>query len=147
MNTILIATDGSRGAELAVEQGLELAEQTGASALFVAVRQAPRPILGDPYWQQAVSNELARLRPTIKKAVAEAEARGISAEYELLEGDAAECILELARSRNVDVIVVGSRGLGAVASAIIGSVSKRVLHGADRPVLVVHDRPLVSAAA
>ena len=147
MNTILIATDGSPGARLAVEEGLDLAAQTGASVIFVAVRQPPLPVLGDPYWQTAVTNELARLRPAVKEAVAAAEARGIPAEYELLEGDAAERILDLATSRNADVIVIGSRGLGAVASAIIGSVSKRVLHRANRPVLVVHDRPLGADAA
>ncbi len=46
-------------------------------------------------------------------------------------------IVELARSRDVDVIVVGSRGLGAVAGTLLGSVSRAVVHDADRPVLVV----------
>lgn len=143
MDTILIATDGSSGARAAVENGLELAEETGADVLFVAVRQPPLPVFGDPYWQQSVSNELARLRPALKEAVAEAESRGISADYDLVEGDAADEILRLARARDVDLIVIGSRGLGAVASAIIGSVSKRVLHDADRPVLVVNERAAV----
>jgi nucleotide-binding universal stress UspA family protein len=104
-------------------------------------------VFGDPYWQRAVSNELARVRPALKKAVEAAEARGIRAEYDLLEGDAADCILEIARSREVDLIVIGSRGLGAVASAIVGSVSRRVLRDADRPVLVVNERAAVSVAA
>ena len=84
-------------------------------------------------------NELARLRPALQEAVAEAESRGIHADYDLLEGDPGERILELARSRDVDLIVIGSRGPGAVASVILGSVSKRVLHDADRPVLVVNE--------
>jgi len=139
MKTILIATDGSAGARAAVDEGLELAEETGAEVLFVAIRQPLYPIFGDPYWQQSISNELARLRPALKDAVAEAESRGIHADYDLLEGDPAERILDLARSRDVDLIVIGSRGLGAVASVILGSVSKRVLHHADRPVLVVNE--------
>ena len=147
MKTILIATDGSAGARAAVDEGLELAEETGAEVLFVAIRQPLYPIFGDPYWQQSISNELARLRPALKDAVAEAESRGIHADYDLLEGDPAERILDLARSRDVDLIVIGSRGLGAVASVILGSVSKRVLHDADRPVLVVNEPAAVPVTA
>jgi len=139
MKTILIATDGSTGARAAVDEGLELAEQTGEDVLFVAIRELPYPVFGDPYWQQSLSTELARLRPALKDAVAEAESRGIHADYDLLEGDPAERILDIARSRDVGLIVIGSRGLSAVASVILGSVSKRVLHDADRPVLVVNE--------
>jgi nucleotide-binding universal stress UspA family protein len=138
MKTILIATDGSPGARAAVEGGLDLAEDTGAEVVFLAVRRPPVPVFGDPYWQQSITNELARLRPALNEATAEAEARGIEADYDLLEGDAAEEILRLAHARDVDLIVLGSRGLGTVRSAILGSVSKRVLHEADRPVLVVN---------
>jgi len=140
MNTILIATDGSLAARTALERGLDLAEETSAHVIFVAVRRPPLPFFGDPYWQTSITNELARLRPALAAAIAEAEARGIDADYDLLEGDAAEEILRLARSRDVDLIVIGSRGLGAVKSAILGSVSKRVLHEAERPVLVVNER-------
>ena len=138
MKAILIATDGSPGARAAVEEGLDLAEDTGAEVVFLAVRRPPVPVFGDPYWQQSITNELARLRPALNEATAEAEARGIEADYDLLEGDAAEEILRLAHARDVDLIVLGSRGLGTVRSAILGSVSKRVLHEADRPVLVVN---------
>ena len=96
-------------------------------------------LIEDPYWQQSLSNELARLRSALQEAVADAESRGIHADYDLLEGDPGERILELARSRDVDLIVIGSRGLGALASVILGSGSKRVLHDADRPVLVVNE--------
>ena len=53
----------------------------------------------------------------------------------MLEGDPARRIVELARLRDVDLIVVGSRGLGAFAGTLLGSVSHDVDH-ADRPVLV-----------
>lgn len=145
MNTILIATDGSSGAAAAIEAGLDLASQTGAGVLFVAVRRPALPVFGDPYWQRAVSDELARLRPAVRAAVAEAETRGIPAGFDILEGDPAERIVELGRSRDVDMIVVGSRGLGAVASTLLGSVSKRVVREADRPVLVVRERAAVPA--
>jgi nucleotide-binding universal stress UspA family protein len=43
-----------------------------------------------------------------------------------------------ADSREVDMIVVGSRGRGAIASALLGSVSRGVLRASKRPVLVAH---------
>ena len=147
MKTILIATDGSAGAAAAVEQGLELASETDARVLFVAVRPPAFPVFGDPYWQCAVTEKLARLRAAVKRALAEAEVRGIEADYDILDGDPAERIVELARSRDADLIVIGSRGLGAIASVLLGSVSKRVLRDADRPVLVVRERAAVPAAA
>jgi nucleotide-binding universal stress UspA family protein len=64
----------------------------------------------------------------------------VESESEILEGDPAEQILQLARLRGAALIVVGSRGLGAVPGALLGSVSSAVVHGADRPVLVVKPR-------
>ena len=138
MKTILIATDGSAGARAAVDEGLDFAEETDADVLFVAIRQPSRPVFGDPYWQQSLSNELARLRPALQEAVAEAESRGIHADYDLLEGDPGERILELARSRDVDLIVIGSRGHGQLAGLLLGSVSSAVAQRAHCPVLIAH---------
>lgn len=140
MTTILIAIDGSSGSRAAAREGIELAHQTGASVTFVAVRPAPLPLLGDPFYQRKLSEDLGQLRPAVAVAVSEAEERGVLAEYEILEGDPAEEIVRLARLRDADLIVVGSRGRGAVTSAVLGSVSQRVVHEADRPVLVVNQR-------
>ena len=65
---------------------------------------------------------------------------GVAGESEILEGDAAEEILGLARLRDADLIVVGSRDLGRVAGAVLGSVSHAIVDNADRPVLVVKPR-------
>lgn len=58
----------------------------------------------------------------------------------VLEGDPAEAIVQFGRAREVDLIVVGPRGRGAMAGALFGSVSEGVVHRADRPVLVVKPR-------
>jgi nucleotide-binding universal stress UspA family protein len=62
---------------------------------------------------------------------------GCEADAEVLEGNAPDRVVELAQARNAPLIVVGSRGLGAVAGALLGSVSSAIIHRADRPVLVV----------
>lgn len=136
IDRILIATDGSPGSMAAVEEGVRLAKTLGAGVTFVAVAHAPLPLLGDPYYQRALSENLAVMRTALAKAIPYAEERHVQSDTELLEGSPAKAILDLARSRDVDLIVVGSRGLGAVKGALLGSVSSEIVHHADRPVLV-----------
>lgn len=136
IDRILIATDGSPGSLAAVEEGVRLAQIRGAGVIFVAVAQPPLPVLGDPYYQRALSHSLDTMRAALAGAIPFAEERRVTYETELLEGSPTKAILELARSRNVALIVVGSRGLRAVKGALLGSVSARIVHHADRPVLV-----------
>jgi nucleotide-binding universal stress UspA family protein len=140
IDRILIATDGSPGSLVAAEEGVRLAKELGAGVTFVAVAHAPLPVLGDPYYQRALSENLGAMRTALAKTTPYAEERRVTYDTELLEGSPAKAILNLARSRDVDLIVVGSRGLGAVKSALLGSVSSEIVHHADRPVLVA--RPI-----
>lgn len=142
---ILIATDGSPGSLAAVEEGVRLAKLLGAEVIFTAVAHSPLPILGDPYYQRALTEKLGAMRSALATAVPFAEERRVPYETELLEGSPVKMILELARSRNVDLIVVGSRGLGAVKGSLLGSVSSAIVHHADRPVLVA--RPVATEEA
>lgn len=140
MKTILIATDGSAGAHLAVEEGVWLAKMAGADVLFAAVTRPPVTLLGDPYYQRAVTADLKRARAALAAAGPIAEERHVPYDTEILQGSPGDAILELARRRGVDLIVVGSRGRGGVAGALLGSVSTDVVHRADRPVLVARPR-------
>ncbi|MGZ8694093.1 MAG: universal stress protein [Gaiellaceae bacterium] len=137
MESILIAVDGSTGSDRAVEAGLELATGADAAVTFVFVRQPPMPILGSPYYQRVVTSELEHAEEALGRALAAAAESGVPATAEMLEGDAAHEIVTLGQTRDVDVIVIGSRGLGAVTGVLLGSVSRAVVHAADRPVLVV----------
>ena len=140
MKQILIATDGSPGGREAVDHGLELAAQTHARVTVVYVRKPPPEALGDGYYQRTLTASLREGREVVDDALGAAEALGVDAEGEIMEGDAAREIAQLAHARAVDLIVVGSRALGPFASTLLGSVSHAVVHEADRPVLVVTNR-------
>jgi nucleotide-binding universal stress UspA family protein len=142
---IVIATDGSPGSRAAVDEGLSLAESMDADVTFVSVRPSPSPVLGDPYYQRALARELDRSRAALASAVEFAEKRGVDCEAESLEGDPAEQIARLARDREADLVVVGSRGLGPFKGALLGSVSSGVVRRAGRPVFVVRRRAGVPA--
>lgn len=135
MKRILIATDGSDGARLAVSEGLELARRGGSEVTFVSVHDTPSVFLGDPFYGRALNNDLDAAR-AIADALGQAQAAGVIANVEILEGDAAEEVARLAEVSEVDLVVVGSRGRGPVARALLGSVSAGVLKTCRCPVLV-----------
>ncbi len=144
---LIVATDGSPGAREALDTGLAIARESGAAVTLAYVSHKPLPILGDPFYQRSVSQELLRARAILADAASLAAKQGVEAETEVLEGDPAHSVLDLARARNADLIVVGSRGRGMVAGALLGSVSSSIVHAADRPVLVVKQRSRARRAA
>ena len=133
---VVIATDGSDSADEAVVAGARVARTLGTSAVLVYVRP-PIGGLGEPYYQEKLTEQMSHARAALDRAQELVAQQDCEAEAEVLEGSAAEQIVELARTRSAPLIVVGSRGLGAVAGAVLGSVSSAIIHRADRPVLVV----------
>jgi len=137
MKRIVIGTDGSTDANAAVESALELASGLGAAVTFVCTRIVPSAMIGEPYFQRELNAESSHAREVIAGAMEKAAAAGVAADYEILDGAPTDAILAVADTHGADLIVVGSRGLGTMQSAILGSVSKALVTRARRPVLVV----------
>ena len=139
MNRILIATDGSPSAQEAVDFGIELAADQGATATFVhAVPELDIVPMSGFGLTGAVQHKLAeRDTELVDEARERAHEAGVTAYTALLRGDPVDEIVAYADAVDADLIVVGSRGHGAVASALLGSVSRGILREARRPVLVV----------
>lgn len=139
MDSILVATDGSPSAREAVRFGLDLAVEHTAAVTFVSVAPALDVIpSGGLCFAGARPHELTEAdREPLDDALELAEEAGVPARMKLLRGDAADEIVAYADSIDADLIVVGSRGHGALASALLGSVSGGVLSESRRPVLVV----------
>ena len=86
---------------------------------------------------QAIDKETTMARSVVEPVAQKLSAAGLDVVREVLEGPPADAILRVAEARQVDLIVVGSRGMGALAGALLGSVSLKVLSHATVPVLVV----------
>jgi nucleotide-binding universal stress UspA family protein len=146
MKRIVIATDGSPSALEAVRFGLELAEEQGAEAVFVHVVPALEPMATGLGMPAAMPHHVDDLdRKPVEEAAALAAEQGVPARTELVVGNPVDEIVAYADSVDADLVVVGSRGHGAVASVLLGSVSRGVLHEARRPVLVVRGTPVHAA--
>jgi nucleotide-binding universal stress UspA family protein len=147
MKKIVVATDGSPSADEAVRFGLELAAEQQAEVTFVHVAPLLDPAPSLLGWPGAVPHELTHAEEVPLEAAAQLAAeQGVPARTALVAGDAVDEIVALADSIGADLIVVGSRGRGALGSTLLGSVSRGVLHESRRPVLVVRGAKLPAAA-
>jgi nucleotide-binding universal stress UspA family protein len=148
MKKILIATDGSDEAREAVDFGLELADEHAAQVVFVHVAPAVDVVPTSGFGMTgAVPHELTDYDwSPLTDARALAEERGVEARTQMLRGETADEIVAYADTIDADLIVVGSRGHGTLASALLGSVSRGVLREARRPVLIVRGTRVPAAA-
>jgi nucleotide-binding universal stress UspA family protein len=144
-HALIVAVDGSEGSHAAVHEAVGLARDLGATLTFVFVRKPPSVLLGYPLYDRQVGYDLRRARQTIAEAIETAAAAGIQSDGEVVEGDPADEIVSLADNRHADLIVVGSRGHGAFAGALLGSVSRDVVQHAHVPVLVAKQRLVARA--
>ena len=139
LNTILVATDGSRSAKEAVDFAIELAAEHEAALLVVHVVGVLDFVNDDPEdaGYAVIHEPTARDHVVLEAVAARATERGVSARTSLRFGSAVDEIVAYADACDVDVIVVGTRGHGRVASALLGSVSLGVMRRSTRPVLIV----------
>lgn len=134
--TILLATDGSEGAERAMPYAVDLASKYDSKLVLVHVdeRIAAK---GD---MPSVHPNEQRIQDQIKAKAEELTAGGIDASVEyatVILGGPAHTIVEIADRVSADLIVTGTRGHSSVAGLLVGSVAHRLLHIAKRPVLAV----------
>lgn len=142
MNRILVATDGSEGAERAVEYAAREAKATASELVIAHVAGGlPDKVFGAfTRAQQAWFDELIASASADILAKARDHARSLGASPIHLEsrtGDIVQTIIDIARDKQANVIVVGKRGTGRMAGLLIGSVSQKLVSLATLPVTVV----------
>jgi len=136
--TILLATDGSRDAELARTIAIDLANSTDSELHLVTVAPGYPPY---DLYNPAVVEQLRRQAEDILNEQAEkVEQEGgkvVEKHLRIAERYRAQQIVQVAKDIGAGLIVIGSRGLGGVRRALLGSVSDSVIRHAPCPVLVV----------
>ena len=136
--SILLAVDGSEHGYHTARMAADLARAMKSETLrIVVVFDKIPPYLGEPNLQHAIDSRLVEAQAILQKAVEIVGECHAEVHTELIEGDAAESIIDVARTRNSNVIVMGSRGLGRLAGLVLGSTSQKVVSHAPCPVLIV----------
>lgn len=138
---VVVAVDGSDAGRLAMFTAAEVANSRSAALDIVSVLPAGDEWL---YWypELELSAEVSGRRKKQLETALEAEVAAVAQQFpdlpvsaEVPIGDPVEELLEA--TKTAQLTVLGTRGRGAVRSALLGSVSRGVLHHADGPVMVV----------
>jgi nucleotide-binding universal stress UspA family protein len=135
---ILLAVDGSEPSLGAARVAARLAAESGASLRVLTVHAAPSGALGEPTYSASLTQAFEEA-DAVLAAAADAIIRegGPVPQLDRLLGHPAEGITDAAAAGGHDVIVMGNRGRGRIASVVLGSVSTSVATRSTIPVLIV----------
>lgn len=134
---ILLGVDGSAHALKAAQVAGEMVRAMQADLRVVVAYDPIPPYLGEPNLQDTIAARQQHAKEILEAALQAIGQTPTEIKTEMLEGSAAEAILEVAHIRKVDLIIVGSRGLGKLTGLLLGSQSQKVIQHAPCPVLVV----------
>jgi nucleotide-binding universal stress UspA family protein len=139
---ILIATDGSELAEKAVKTGLSLAKALGAKATAVTVSEpwtafvTGEAAIGFPFdeYEKSAAQGAAKILASVANAAKQADMA--CATLHVTEQFPAEGILQTAKDKGCDLIVMASHGRRGLARLLLGSQALRVVTHSSVPVLI-----------
>ena len=145
INHILIAVDGSGASLHAARYGLSLAAQSGARVTLLSVLPPAEVLSIGPLQAYVPLNrppsegEVRRIKALFEEI--STEHTGVQVEHAVELGHPAETICDWGAKHDVDLIVVGARGLGTARRLLLGSVSQQVVQNAACPVLIWRPPP------
>jgi nucleotide-binding universal stress UspA family protein len=140
--TILLATDGSKEAELAASTAADLSERTDSELHIIHVGVVPLVYHPERHGGYHINYEKAesQARELLEAQVEKIKETGVTVtQAHLKMGKADEEIVELAESMGVGLIVMGTRGQGRIRRALMGSVSESVVRHAHCTVTIVRE--------
>jgi nucleotide-binding universal stress UspA family protein len=144
---ILVALDGSKHANKALDLALDVAEKHLASVTLLSVLHFPPMAMSaagievlvptgiEQFWTDLKKDHEEILTLALKKA--KNVDPNLNVTKKLVEGRPADTIVEIAKEGKFDIIFMESRGLGAIKEFFLGSVSHQVAHEAPCPVVIV----------
>jgi nucleotide-binding universal stress UspA family protein len=144
--TIVVGTDGSAGANVALDAAIELASLTGARLHVVHAHKVVTASvatgaaeLGVPPVDVVEVNETIHNEAQLicDHAIARAGRAGVQAEAHCVGGNAGDELVKVASAASADLLVVGNRGMSGMRRFVLGSVPNKVAHHCPTNLLIV----------
>jgi len=134
---IVVGTDGSPGADFALDHAVELAKLSGATLHVVSAHKLTTPYqlasaIGDA--NDAMHDDAERI---CDAAVERAQGAGVTVEGHCVPGDAADALVTVATDTKCDLLVVGNRGMTGARRFVLGSVPNKLSHHCPTSLLIV----------
>ena len=144
---VVVGTDGSETASEAVRHAADLAAACGARLTIVsaftkdpdAEQRAQAEVPEELRWRMTDAAAAESKANEARKAAQKAGCKEVS--VEVAAGDPADVVIEAAKFRNADVIVVGSKGMTSASRFVLGSVPNKISHHAPCDVIIVRTAP------
>lgn len=142
---ILVATDASAASNRAVSMAAYMAACHEAELLILHVirdMQLPTLVKKAPELEDFANAREDILRQVAENILREAEVRAKKGGAKKIQtaigsGDPASSVIGFAKRRNIDIIVIGTRGLGKIKEVLMGSVSRKIANSAEANCLIV----------
>ncbi|WP_268543476.1 universal stress protein [Candidatus Nitrosotenuis cloacae] len=135
-SSILVCYDGSKYSDKALRQACDLAKRYGASLTVIHIIEKTKKsdvLAGSEYTK--ILRRYAK--SSMEKAQKIAKDNDVEPTMVTKEGNVAKEIVQFAKSSKTDLVVVGSKGLGAVLQFLLGSVSSNIANHSMCSVLIV----------
>ncbi len=134
MKKILVGFDGSEGSEQALNRAMMLINEYGELILLAVVPSPSEKTFVD---KETYANLKKKAKRLISDVIADIGSHDFTITGMIEQGDAASIIIDVASRLDVDLIVLGSKGLSELGRYLIGSVANKVVQYAHKPVMVV----------
>lgn len=138
-NRILVAIDGSKMSKKALKSALQIAKERYSKVGVIHVEK--NVMISENMTTDSIDEIYSKINQEVNGLFDEAKALANEEDLEIethyVMGDPAVQIVKTAEQENYQLIIMGSRGLGAIKGIVMGSVSYKVLQLSHCPVLII----------